>query len=183
MTIYKTAVEVDMRRSLASVAHAYGWDVSEEVVIPGWGRIDLVLEADTTYLVELKVDLTKPARVRRAFQQADGYGRWWTTNKGRPADVFLVGALMDDGVIGGVADAYYSVWPRSIVGLLHFLEAGGTEAGREVRRARAVARSARVAEISKIYDQALARLSGHTPAISKDQDASQLIEDVAGGAA
>lgn len=181
VTIYNTESETDLRRSLASVAHVYGWDVSEEVVIPGWGRIDLVLEDDSTYLVELKIDLTKPARVRRAFQQADGYGRWWTTNKGQPADVFLVGADMDDAVIKGVADAYYNVWPRTISDILYFLEGGGfrgTDLSRKIRRARALKRAGRAAEISQIYTQALNRLSGHLP----DPPEASLTPDPTGAA-
>lgn len=164
VTVYLTKSETDLRRRLATVAHVYGWNVSEEVVIPGWGRIDLVLEDDGTHLVELKIDLTKPARVRRAFQQADGYGRWWTTHKGRPADVFLVGADLDLTVVNSVADTYYNVWPRTTSSLLNFLESGGTDTGRKIRRARAKRRAARVAEISGIYAQALSRLPEPAPA-------------------
>lgn len=163
-TVYLTKSEADLRRSLASVAHVYGWDVSEEVVIPGWGRIDLVLQDDWTHLVELKIELTKPAQVRRAFQQADGYGRWWTTNKSKAVDVHLVAVEIEWPLVNGVADAYYTVAPRSLAGLLGFLETGGTERGRAVRRRRAKIRTRQAGRIGGLYAAALARISPNNPA-------------------
>lgn len=185
-TIYLTRSEAELRRRLAAVAHAYGWDVSEEVVIPGWGRIDLVLEDDKTHLIELKIDLTKPARIRRAFQQADGYGRWWCANKSRAVDVYLVGYEMNWTTITSVADAYYTVLPRSISGLLNFFEAGGTDVGLKFRRARAMRRSDRAAEVSQLYTRALERLIANTPEPKPTQEAAEagvLTEGAAGGAA
>lgn len=94
---YRT--EADMRRGLAKLAFAYGWSVQEEVVIPSWGRIDLVLSDPSpgSILIELKRLLAKPSEVRRGFQQADGYGRWWVANHGEPAQVILcAGAAVTD---------------------------------------------------------------------------------------
>lgn len=104
--------EVGLRKNLAVVARAYGWTVRQEVVVPSWGRIDLVLTEPGTgaaFLVELKLDLTKPAKVRRAFQQADGYGRWWTTNRGTASQVILVGVDVNDELMNTVGDLYPQV--------------------------------------------------------------------------
>lgn len=90
--------EVGLRRNVAVVARAYGWNVQEEVVVPGWGRIDLVLTEPApspAFLVELKLDLTKPAKVRKAFQQADGYGRWWAAHRSQPSYTYLVSVDCD----------------------------------------------------------------------------------------
>lgn len=90
MTVYvrggiehiSAASEADMQQSLADLAHAYGWFVTREVAIPGWGRLDLVLaptliETDKYHIViETKTEIRRPAQARKAFQQADGYARW-----------------------------------------------------------------------------------------------------------
>lgn len=157
-TFFLTKSETEMRRSLASIAHAYGWDVREEVVIPRWGRIDIVLEAGATYLIELKMDLTKPAKIRRAFQQADGYGRWWANNHGRSVSTLLVGAEMDQSAIDVVADTYYAVWARSIPSIIYFFEHGSHNTDNALRRERAAARSLAVAELGAFYSQAGARM-------------------------
>lgn len=105
---YRT--EADMRRGLAKLAYAFGWNVQEEVVIPVWGRVDLVLwdSSPGSILIELKRTLAKPSEVRRGFQQADGYGRWWVTNRGEPAQVILAaGAASVD--VAPVAAAYPEV--------------------------------------------------------------------------
>lgn len=172
-TCHLTKSETDLRRSLASVAYAYGWGVQEEVVIPGWGRIDILLSAaQQTFLVELKIDLTKPASIRRAFQQADGYGRWWTNNKGTPADVFLCAAEMDDAAIASVAAAYPMVGPKSVGNLLGFLEYGGTRSGRSARAIRAKVRAARAALVSEFHAAAAARLRSQVLDSAEVSDAS-----------
>lgn len=103
--------EADIRRGLANLAYAYGWDVRQEVVIPGWGRIDLVLSdgAPGSILIELKADLATARDVRRGFQQADGYGRWWRTNRDEPATAILAAAAVTENIIGPVASAYPEV--------------------------------------------------------------------------
>jgi hypothetical protein len=161
-TVYLSKSETDLRRSLASVAYAYGWDVREEVVIPGWGRIDIVLDApDETYLVELKIDLTKPARIRRAFQQADGYGRWWAANVGRPTDTILVGSKVDEAAVAVVADAYLlGVAWRDVGTMLYFLERGRYGSDCSARAKKAKVRAARAAEISDFHSAAASRLEG-----------------------
>lgn len=150
-TIYLHDSEVELRRSLASVAYAYGWDVQEEVVIPGWGRIDIVISAaGETYLIELKIDLTKPARIRKAFQQVDGYGRWWAENRGMATDVFLVGSKIDDQAIDPVARAYPSVGPKSMGHLISFLEHGSLS--QSAKYSRALASQNRASRADRIYE-------------------------------
>lgn len=141
--------EADMRRNLATFAHAFGWLVQEEVVVPGWGRIDLVLRdgVSVTRLVELKLDLTKPARIRRAFQQADGYGRWWTQSYDVPADVSLVGAKLDRQACAPVAGAYPSVGCTDISGLMWLIKYSGSKRTRLTRAARRVMAVDRVAAV------------------------------------
>lgn len=104
--------EADLRRALANLARLCGWLVEEEVVVPGWGRIDIVLREDPTTpprLVELKLELLKPSQVRRGFQQADGYGRWWTKTKEEPAETYLVAAEHAKEHVSSIGDAYPSV--------------------------------------------------------------------------
>lgn len=68
--------EADLRDSLADFARLHGWQVQTELVVPGWGRPDLVLSVnDVMVVVELKVALTAQSRIRKAFQQADAYRR------------------------------------------------------------------------------------------------------------
>jgi hypothetical protein len=107
--------EADLRSALSLFAYLHGWSTREEVVIPGWGRIDLVLydRSPGSILIELKRDLSKPSEIRRAFQQADGYGRWWKTNKGEPATVYLAAATANHDV-APVAAAYPEIGFRLI---------------------------------------------------------------------
>lgn len=107
---YRT--EAQLRSNLAELATFYGWWVEEEVVIPGWGRIDLVLREDPAtrpYLVELKLELSKPSEIRRAFQQADGYGRWWSKERGEANTPMVVAKAPNRPAVDLVADAYPAV--------------------------------------------------------------------------
>lgn len=116
--------EAELRAGLARVARAYGWWVREEVVVPGWGRIDLVLRRAVTakpFLVELKLALNKPNEVRRAFQQADGYGRWWTQHHGEANTPIVCSSKPNMDIIQPVADAYPAVPYRSVKSLLRGL--------------------------------------------------------------
>lgn len=151
---YRT--ETDMRRGLAKLAFAYGWSVQEEVVIPGWGRIDLVLSDPSpgSILIELKRLLAKPSEVRRGFQQADGYGRWWVANHGEPAQVILcAGAATTDT---STVDAAY---PE-----VRFLLIGQVMAGLRVwgdlqaRGRVARARAAELRGLLEVHDHAVAEL-------------------------
>lgn len=121
---YRT--EADLRASLAELASLYGWDVEEEVVVPGWGRIDLVLRAGDDlppYLVELKLALTKPSEVRRAFQQTDGYGRWWAKERNEANVPLLVAKAPDMSIVTPVADAYPGVPFRTINDFIYGMHA------------------------------------------------------------
>ncbi len=106
--------EVSVRRALARLARAYGWAVvREEVVVPGWGRIDLLLQAASDQsmplLVEIKLDLSRPAAIRRAFQQTDGYGRWWEKQTGAASRPLLTYCTGNAELIESVGDAYPAV--------------------------------------------------------------------------
>lgn len=112
---YRT--EADLRSSLAELAAVYGWDAEEEVIVPGWGRIDLVLRSAPKarpFLVELKLALNKPNEVRRAFQQADGYGRWWSKERGEANTPLVVAKAPNMDIVTPVADAYPAVPFRTI---------------------------------------------------------------------
>lgn len=135
--------EASVRRALARLARAYGWAiVREEVVVPGWGRIDLVLqpvsERCTPFLIEIKLDLSKPARVRRAFQQADGYGRWWEKQTGDRSYPVLTYCTGNHDLIKSVGDAYPSVSHRTVGDLMEFLccAAASPAERRDVAKAR-----------------------------------------------
>lgn len=153
---YRT--EADMRRGLAKLAYAYGWNVQEEVVIPVWGRIDLVLWDPTpgSILIELKRELAKPSEVRRGFQQADGYGRWWTSNRGEPARVILAaGAVSVD--VAPVADAYPEVQFHTIGQVMAGLGAWGDL---RHRIGIATARADELCGLLEVHDFAVKRLDG-----------------------
>lgn len=153
---YRT--EADMRRGLAKLAFAFGWNVQEEVVIPVWGRIDLVLwdSAPGSILIELKRALTKPSEVRRGFQQADGYGRWWVANRGEPAQVILsAGTATVD--VTPVATAY----PEVRFLLIGQVMAGLATWGNPRRRlAVASARADELWALAEVHDHAIKRLDG-----------------------
>lgn len=104
--------EAELRSGIARVADAYGWIVEEEVVVPGWGRIDLVLRAsprNLPLLVELKLDLLKASDVRKAYQQADGYSRWWAKENSEANTPVLVSNKADMTLISSIGDAYPTV--------------------------------------------------------------------------
>lgn len=150
-TLSRSTSEADLRRSLASVAHAYGWLVDEEVVVPGWGRIDLILRDGFGHprLVELKLELTKPARIRRGLQQADGYGRWWTQKYGQAVNTYLVGLDFNRTEVDALATAYPSVAAIPCEQFLGGLVSWGESEGRAARQTRS---DQRVLEVRRIVD-------------------------------
>jgi len=125
--------ESDMRSGIARAAEAYGWIAREEVEVRGWGRIDIVLRAVpgpvdsriapefVPLLVELKVDLRKPSDVRKAYQQVDGYSRWWAKEKGEPNTPVLCAHRADEDLIRSIGDAYPNVAYRSVEQVLRGL--------------------------------------------------------------
>jgi hypothetical protein len=152
--------EAELRRNLASAAHAYGWFVEEEVVVPGWGRIDIVLRdgVSAPLLIELKLDLIKPAQVRRAFQQTDGYGRWWTQERGEAADTLLVGLRVDWELMASVHRAYPSVGWGTAGSLLRRLQTRGDDRARILRRRRSADRLRTLRALAKAYEAAIQQL-------------------------
>lgn len=151
--------ETDLRRNLASAAHAYGWLVEEEVVVP-WGRIDIVLrDGDgAPALIELKLDLAKRAKIRRAFQQIDGYGRLWAQEYSEAADTILVGQRVDEAGMAAMQCVYPSVGWCNAGGLLAELVNRGTDRGRLLRRQRCVERLADLRGALGAYESALQSL-------------------------
>jgi hypothetical protein len=133
------STEAEARTAFRQLAEAYGWLVQEEVVIPGWGRIDLVLRSAATaspVLVELKKELKKPSEIRKAFQQADGYGRWWALHKDESVVSALVGVHCDWTQVQPVADAYPQVTALSGSGFMTHLFNWDRDPGARARRAR-----------------------------------------------
>lgn len=147
--VIRYGCEADVREGIARWATALGWNVQQEVVIPGWGRIDVVLHdhSGTAYLLEVKVDLSQPAAVRKAFQQADGYGRWWAGNRGEPASVRLLACKSRADVIAPVAAAYPEVEFLTVTDAMAcMVTAWGAPKGR-IHRARA-----RVEQVELLLD-------------------------------
>lgn len=115
--------EASLRSSLASFAEYHGWDVKQEVVIPEWGRLDLVLSIDdwVVYAVELKLDISKPAKARRAFQQASGYQRYLSSLETEPPTVVLAAPDIDHACVDTLRVAYGEVLCRSVAHLMGML--------------------------------------------------------------
>ncbi len=155
--LIQTSSEARVRTSIAFLARAHGWyEVREEVVAPGWGRIDLVLRATpgaTPYLVELKMDLSWPASIRKAFQQVDGYARWWTTEHNEEAIPILSSCKANVSQVDRVAIAYPHVTYCAITRLIG--EISGGFGGARVRRDLAVERIAEAERIAAFHRAAL----------------------------
>lgn len=101
--------EHSLQESLKELAHAHGWVTESEVVVPGWGRIDLILHEshakEFSWVIELKTDLTRLSTIRKAFQQADGYARWLAT-QGVNRRVVLAAAEVDFSLANDLAYGY-----------------------------------------------------------------------------
>lgn len=153
--------EADIRRGLANLAYAYGWDVRQEVVIPGWGRIDLVLKdrSPGSILIELKADLSTARDVRRGYQQADGYGRWWRTNKNEPATAILAAAAVTNDLVAPVASAYPEVGFRLVGEVMDGLAHWGDV---ESRRSEAARRLEWQQQLGAVHEYATRRLRGES---------------------
>lgn len=157
--------ETDLRKSLAMLARAAGWLVQEELVVPGWGRIDLVLREEVflpPYLVELKLDLTKQAAVRKAFQQADGYGRWWSTTRGEAATVIVVPAEFDDGLMSAVQAAYPTLQWHGLSEFIYVVTAMLDRPRGRVARANALL--ADLKSLVEVHEMATAQLTAEVGA-------------------
>ncbi|MEH0657692.1 hypothetical protein QA860_08095 [Streptomyces stelliscabiei] len=153
------ATEAHARTAFRQLAEAYGWLVEEEVVIPGWGRVDLVLRSSPSekpLLIELKKELRKPSEIRRAFQQADGYGRWWSTHKAETTTSILVGIQVDWERVGPVADAYPEVGVLDGPTFMHRLNTWDSNTGH--RALRAHDRLTRLANQLAVHQHAVGQL-------------------------
>ena len=110
--------ESDLQRGMAEYAELHGWRAQCETVIPGWGRLDLILHAaeydDYAAVIEFKTKLVKPSLIRKAFQQADGYKRWLEMNNKYFGVVWLSANEIDEAAANDAAYAY-----RESVRLIH----------------------------------------------------------------
>lgn len=149
--------EATLRVNFASTAHAYGWLVEEEVAIPGWGRIDLVLRDGVghPHLIELKINLARSSEIRRALQQADGYGRWWVQAHGEAAQSHLVGCHVDKGLLASMSAAYPEVDAGDLGLLTRGLRWWGCNEGIHARHARSISRLRNLRRVTLAYEAAL----------------------------
>ena len=152
--------EASVRRLVAKVARAAGWfEVREEVQIPGWGTVDLVVRSAAgrpPVLVELKLELTRIASVRKAYQQVDGYTRGWRAVFGEESVAMLAACKQDADSINRVGQAYPKVHPapvRDLVNALIVMDERITE-----RRDRAVARTADIRRELAFHEAVLAQV-------------------------
>lgn len=154
--------EADLQSGMATLAEAYGWRVQTEVVVPSWGRLDLVLHArdhdDYAYVVEFKKDLTRAATIRKAFQQADGYSRWLAA-QGHSTRVWLAPANCTWAAAADLAIAY-----ADSVSLVDCAEVMGAITGKyawNLRLPRARARAQVAARQHRVALLALADLTAN----------------------
>lgn len=106
------ATEDDLQEGLADYAATLGLDVKREVDLYGQGRADLLLTLDggaRLVVVEVKKELTKPAKVRAAIQQADFYGRLLADRRAVPVSTILYAPEIDWSVVGRESRLYLSV--------------------------------------------------------------------------
>lgn len=153
---YKSEAEV--RSGLAAMAHAFGWLVQEEVAVPGWGRIDLILRETheaQPILVELKVNLIKPRDIRKAFQQVDGYGRWWARARGEVNFPLLIGCNIDQVAVAPVADTYPEIGIHAVSFFMAWLQTGGHPGN---RLERATERADALRQRLAVYEGAVSKL-------------------------
>lgn len=157
--------EASVRRGLARLARAAGWfEVREEVAIPGWGTIDLLLRPSrgwTPVLLELKLDLTRPAAVRKAFQQIDGYSRGWTAEHGEQSTPVLSAGEEDIATVDRIGLAYPQVtyMPLSTA-ISHMVRARGAV---PARYNVAVQRAAALRNELALHDAVVEAVRRHVP--------------------
>ena len=166
--------ESSVRRGLARLARAAGWfEVREEVAIPGWGTIDLLLRSargEAPVLLELKLDLTRPATVRKAFQQIDGYSRGWTAEHGEQSIPILSACKQDIATVDRISLAYPQVSYKPVSAILGYLaQAPGAV---PVRYEAAVQRAAVLRRELALHDAAVEAVRRYLPAQRERRDAT-----------
>lgn len=152
--------EASVRSVIAKVARAAGWfEVREEVQIPGWGTVDLVVRSAAgrpPVLIELKLELTRIANVRKAYQQVDGYTRGWRAVFGEDSVAMLSACQQDADSINRVGQAYPKVQRapvRELINALIVMDERITE-----RRDLSVARAADIRRELAFHDAVLAQV-------------------------
>lgn len=150
--------EASLRDALARLAFLAGWDVETEHHVVGWGRPDLYLRSPgrPATAVEIKLDLTKAAPIRKAFQQADVYAR----ALGPDVDVILTAPQVDQSLASQYDLAYPDVWFMETGRFVGFLY--GASAGMDERHRRALTRQQELARQYDMHTAVLARLAERT---------------------
>lgn len=146
--------EASLRDGLAGLAYLAGWDVETEHHVVGWGRPDLYLRCDDRQVaVEIKLDLTRAATIRKAFQQADVYAK----ALGPDVEVILTAPLVDMALAEQYDLAYTEVWFMDTGFFWNWIH--GTTVGMRQRHLTALARQRRIAEDLAISTAILRELS------------------------
>jgi hypothetical protein len=147
--------EASLRDGLARLAYLAGWHVETEHHIVGWGRPDLYLQGPdgSATAVEIKLDLTRSAAIRKAFQQADVYAK----ALGPHVDVVLVAPQVDRALAQQYDLAYADVWFLDVNQFCRWLY--GARCGFRERHLLALARQRALAEQLDISTAVLRRAS------------------------
>jgi hypothetical protein len=147
--------ESSLRDALARLAYIAGWDVETEHHVVGWGRPDLYLTSPgrKDIAVEVKLDLTKSAVIRKAFQQADVYAK----ALGPSVEVILTAPRVDQALAQQYDLAYADVWFLEAVTFMDFLY--GASIGMRERHLRALRRQRDLAREYDLHTAVLERLA------------------------
>lgn len=148
--------ESQLRDALARYAWLAGWNVDTEHHLPGWGRPDLYLTAPESdnFAVELKINLTSSAAVRRAFQQAEMYR---TALTDRPlTTVLLVAMEFDETLIRQYDRRFIHV---EFCDLYLFMYRLQTEEGTESRHRIALHRHSQLLSEMQVSTHVLGRMA------------------------
>lgn len=134
--------EASLRDALAHLAFLAGWDVETEHHVVGWGRPDLYLRDPSGYelAVEIKLNLTRAASIRKAFQQADVYAK----ALGPDVEVVLTAPEVDRSLAEQYDLAFADVWFLDTNRFCDWLY--GAKRGMRERHLRALARQREIAE-------------------------------------
>lgn len=159
--------EAGLSEAMATYAHLHGWFVQREIVIPGWGRLDLVLTepgGSEALAIELKLTLRQAAAVRKAFQQAEGYRRWLKSNPsafGESARLILSSPTnrTDPDLVSSVNELYPSVSYHSVSEVLgHLTRYPSRDFGIGMRRELAAERLERAQREVQLRQAAIAEM-------------------------
>lgn len=158
------STEASLSDGIAAHAEVYGWTTRREVVIPNWGRLDLILTSPlgVNIAVEVKLQLAQPAQIRKAFMQADGYRRWLGENYVDDLDVtevYLAAAKIGWDAVKPVWSLYPGVKFASVPTVLERIWNGDRDADVDRYQLRVMQlRQERLARIMQVRTEAIARV-------------------------